>query len=436
MNFPDSIVALASGRLPAGIAVIRLSGTATRFALETICGSVPAPREAVYRSLKDQEGRLLDRGLVIFFPGPASFTGEDVAEFHVHGGKAGVAALISRLTSLPGVRQAEAGEFTRRAFLNGKLDLAQTEALADLIDAETEAQRRFALRNAEGAQGRLYSSWRERLLHARAMIEAEIDFADEDDVPGSVAQAVLDDLAALGREIQAHADGYSAVEIIRDGYEVVILGAPNAGKSSLLNALAKRDVAIVADEPGTTRDLLEVSLELGGLYVRLVDTAGLRDADGTVEKIGIERAKVRAQTARLVLLLEDMSSPIAVLGDLPNVATLRIGTKLDLAPTSNRHYDVTISTRTGEGLENLVRQIASRAAAAAGAYGQVLPSRLRHVELLKEASRFLQQGLDHQERELQAEAFRLAADHLGRIVGSTDVEDMLDVIFSKFCIGK
>ncbi len=331
MNFVDSIVALSSGRLPAGIAVIRISGAQTRFALETIAGGVPKPRTTVYRRLMAEDGSIIDQGIALFFPGPASFTGEDVGEFHIHGGRATASALLERLTGIKGVRHAEPGEFTRRAFLNGKLDLPQTEALADLVTAETEAQRRFAVRNADGAQARLYESWRNRLIRARAMIEAEIDFADEDDVPGSVAKSVMADMALLAGEIETHAGGYATAEIIRDGFEVVILGAPNAGKSSLLNALARRDVAIVTDEPGTTRDLIEVSLDLDGLLVRLIDTAGLRDHAGPVEMIGMERARQRARNANLVLHLEDMAAPTSIDAGLDALAPVwKVGTKLDL----------------------------------------------------------------------------------------------------------
>lgn len=438
MIFGDSIVALSSGRLPSGVAVVRLSGPKTRFALETIVGEVPPPRQAVYRPFVGEDGEAMDHGIVLFLPGPGSFTGEDVAEFQLHGSRATVSALLSRLTGMEGVRHAEAGEFTRRAFLNGKMDLPQTEALADLINAETEVQRRFALRNADGLQGRLYEDWRRRLIHARAMIEAEIDFAEEEDVPGSVAGRVVDEVAALADEIGTHAGSYRTAEIIRDGFEVVILGAPNAGKSSLLNALARRDVAIVTDEPGTTRDLLEVSLDLDGLVVKFVDTAGLRDGAGRVEAIGIERARLRAKKAHLVLLLEDMADPLPVEADFGSVPLLRIGTKRDLAPVSDKgEYDLTLSSVTGEGLPALVKEVADRARAAVTAGGDVLPSRLRHVDLLREAETFLRRLPDHEgERELQAESLRLAADRLGRIVGTIDVEDLLDVIFSQFCIGK
>ncbi|RWN45600.1 MAG: tRNA uridine-5-carboxymethylaminomethyl(34) synthesis GTPase MnmE [Mesorhizobium sp.] len=439
----DSIVALSSGRLPAGVAVIRISGPQTRFVVETIAGGMVKDRVAVLRRFTAPDGTVLDNGLVVFFPGPASFTGEDVAEFHVHGGRAVVVRMLETITGFDGVRHAEPGEFTRRAFLNGKVDLVETEALADLVNAETEAQRRFAVQNAEGVLSELYLGWRRRLIHARAMIEAEIDFADDDDVPGSVSDTIWFDVKTMIGEIDRHIAGFRAAEIIRDGFEVVILGAPNAGKSSLFNALARRDAAIVTDEPGTTRDLLEVTLDLQGLRVRLTDTAGLRDAPGKVEAIGIEKARAKAHGADLLLLLQDIANPRDV-GELPTVApTVRVGTKLDLledraASDATEDYDLVISVKNGTGVEELLEEIGRRAAEAAGSFGDVLPSRLRHVELLGAANSYLVRATDGQTvgQELRAEELRLAADRLGRIVGAIDVEDMLDVIFSQFCIGK
>ncbi|RTM10724.1 MAG: tRNA uridine-5-carboxymethylaminomethyl(34) synthesis GTPase MnmE [Hyphomicrobiales bacterium] len=436
MTSKDSIVALSSGRPPAGIAVIRMSGPKTRFVVETIAGPGVKDRFTTLRKLMAPDGSVIDHGLVLFFRGPASFTGEDVAEFHVHGSRAVAAKMLDTITGFEGVRHAEPGEFTRRAFLNGKLDLVETEALADLVGAETEAQRRFAIRNAEGAQSALYASWRQRLIHARAMIEAEIDFADEEDVPGSVSDAVWSDVARMIDEIGRHLQGFKAAEIIRDGFEVVIVGAPNAGKSSLFNALARREVAIVTDEPGTTRDVLEVMLDLNGMMIRVVDTAGLREAAGKVEAIGIERARARAGEADLVLLLEDIAAPVST-GDIPaGVPLLRIGTKADLGAVPAREYDLAISSTTGAGLSGLLDEIGRRATLAIGDMGDVLPSRLRHVELLAEAQDFLSAAAMGLSQELRAEELRLATDRLGQITGAVDVEDLLDVIFSQFCIGK
>ncbi|RWI22764.1 tRNA uridine-5-carboxymethylaminomethyl(34) synthesis GTPase MnmE [Mesorhizobium sp.] len=436
----NSIVALSSGRLPAGVAVIRISGPQSRFVVETIAGSMVQNRVATYRQFRAPDGSVLDSGLVVFFAGPNSFTGEDIAEFHVHGGRAVVAKMLEVIAGFDDVRHAEPGEFTRRAFLNGKVDLVETEALADLVNAETEAQRRFAVQNAEGVQSELYLDWRRRLIHARAMVEAEIDFADEDDVPGSAAETVWLDVRAVIEEIEHHVQGFRAAEIIRDGFEVVILGAPNAGKSSLFNALARREAAIVTEVPGTTRDLLEVVLDLEGMRVRITDTAGLRETPGRIEAIGIERARSKAGTADLLLVLEDMVEPVPI-GAIPDdVPALRIGTKADLLGDESlaMHYDSVISTRDGTGLAELLAEIGQRAAAQVGQAGDILPSRLRHVELLNETMGFLCAAVKGEDRgqELRAEELRLAADRLGRIVGAVDVEDMLDVIFSQFCIGK
>jgi tRNA modification GTPase len=442
MIFGDSIVALSSGRLPAGVAVIRVSGPHSRFVVETIAGVMPAERTAAYRKLVTSKGEILDRALVLFFVGPNSFTGEDVVEFQVHGGPAVVAAILRTITALPGLRSADPGEFTRRAFLNGKLDLVQTEALADLVNAETEAQRRFALRNADGAQSTLYADWRRRLIHARAMIEADIDFADEDDVPGSVANTVWSDVSRLAGEIAEHVKGFATAEIIQDGFDVVILGAPNAGKSSLFNALARREAAIVSDEPGTTRDLLEVLFDIEGFKVRITDTAGLREGAGKVETIGIERARAKGGRADLVLALEDMSNPARVDTDWLTVPTIRVGTKLDLIGTAGCRaaagYDMCVSAVSGDGLAELVEALGRHASERVTGSSDVLPSKLRHVELLEETIGHLQSALagEGQALELRAEELRLAADRLGRIVGSVDVEDLLDVIFSQFCIGK
>lgn len=439
MRFSVSIVALSSGKLPAGVAVVRLSGSGTRFALETILGASVPEREAMLRRLKQSDGSLIDTGLVIFFPGPASFTGEDVAEFQVHGGKAVVSALLRTLTAIDGIRHAEPGEFTRRAFLNGKLDLVETEALADLINAETESQRRFALLNASGAQSELYDGWRRRLIHARAMIEAEIDFADEDDIPGSVADSVWSDMRKLSNEITGHVSGFHAGEIIREGFDVVILGAPNAGKSSLFNALARREAAIVSDEPGTTRDLLEIVLDLHGLKVRLTDTAGLREQAGTIEGIGIQRARNRAQSADLIVALQDVTVAPADI-ELPSgPRLLRVGTKMDLLAAETKAedaFDLVVSAKTGAGLDQLLETLGELADGASGAAGSLLPTRLRHVELLEEGRAFIERAIVQTDLELQAEDLRLAAERLGRIVGIVDVEDLLDVIFSQFCIGK
>lgn len=436
--FRDTIYALSSGGLPSGVAVIRLSGPQAASVLETMAGGLPSPRKAELRKLVDDDGAQLDRALVLYFSGPASFTGEDCAELHVHGGKAVVAAVLASLSGKPGLRAAEAGEFTRRAFLNGKLDLTSAEGLADLVSAETEAQRRLALINAEGGQHELYENWRSRLLHARAMIEAELDFADESDVPGSVSDMVWADIAALQKEMINHIDGYRAAEIVRDGFRVVLVGAPNAGKSSLLNALARRDVAIVTDVAGTTRDLVEVALDLDGLKVLVTDTAGMRQSTDVVERIGIERARQAAREADLVVELVDSAAPPADLDyDRAAGRHRRVATKADLAAPAGGQFDHVISVTSGEGLSALISDIAEQAKTAAAETTGVLPSRLRQIELVQSCQHHLKAAKDGaEELELQAEELRLAGDALGRITGAIDVEDLLGVIFAEFCIGK
>jgi tRNA modification GTPase len=440
MHFPDTIFALASGRPPSGVAVIRISGPAAREIMQGVAGSVPADRRAVLARFRSPRGDTIDRGLALFFAGPASFTGEDCAEFHLHGGRAVVAAMSETLSSFDKVRPAEAGEFTRRAFLNGKMDLVEAEALADLVAAETEAQRRFAIASAGGLQSALYAGWRTRIVHARAMIEAELDFADEGDVPGSVAMAVWADMERLVSEIDEHLRLYHRSEMLRDGYAVVIVGAPNAGKSSLLNALARRDVAIVTDEPGTTRDLVHVSMDLGGIKVVVTDTAGLRVGAGQVEAIGIERALQSVESADLVLLLEDLAAPIAV--TLPSRAggLVRIGSKADLVPAVaiGRSYDLLMSAVSGMGIDELLTLIEKRAAAATDTAGSVVPARARHVALLTAASKSLEAAVADPQAglEIRAEELRRASETFGRIAGTVNVEEVLGVIFSEFCIGK
>lgn len=437
--FRDTIFALSSGGLPSGVAVVRLSGPHVREVVRSIAGIVPPPRHTALRPITDMTGRVLDRGLVIFFEGPASFTGEDCAELHLHGGKATVVAILGVLGGFAGLRSAEAGEFTRRAFLNGKIDLTGAEALADLVAAETEAQRRLAWSNAEGGQRALYESWRGRLLHARAMVEAELDFADEADVPGSVSDRAWADMAVLAQEIVNHVDGFRAAEIVREGFRVVLAGPPNAGKSSLLNALARRDAAIVTDVPGTTRDLVEIALDLDGTKVVVTDTAGLRRTEDNVERIGVVRALGAAERADLILLLFDPSAPQAGF-PIPDwrAPILRVATKSDLQAAEPGSFDHAISSRTQQGLPELIAVVAAAAKLATASSETTVPSRLRHVELLRQARMHLDRAVAETDSglELRGEELRLAGDALGRITGAVDVEELLGLIFSEFCIGK
>ena len=327
----DTIVALASGRPPAAIAVIRLSGPRAAETVRALCGRLPPPRRAsLARFRAPLSGEILDEGIVLFLPGPGSPTGEDVAEFHVHGGRAVVAALLDALTALPGVRLAEPGEFTRRAFFAGRMDLAAVEGLADLVAADTDAQRRQALAQASGVLGARVGLWRSHILAARALAEASLDFADEDDVAADALEQARAGAAALRGEIAAALAESSGGERLREGFRVVVLGPPNAGKSSLVNALARREVAIVTEEAGTTRDLIEVHLDLGGFPVIVTDTAGLREAAGLVEAEGIRRARARAEDADLVLWLSPADAPADPPADLPPAPLQVVVTKADL----------------------------------------------------------------------------------------------------------
>ncbi|MGV1014356.1 MAG: tRNA uridine-5-carboxymethylaminomethyl(34) synthesis GTPase MnmE [Methyloceanibacter sp.] len=460
MTSADTIIALASGAGRAAVAVIRISGARTRDVLEALCGTLPEPRHASLRKLRDPRGgALLDRGLVLWFPAPASFTGEDMAELHVHGSRAVIREVIDAALTIPGTQLAEPGAFARRAFENGRLDLTEVEGLADLVNAETEAQRRQALAQAEGSLRALYEGWRAELIKAQALIEAGLDFADEGDVVADVqvkAEAIVRDLLAA---ISKHLSDKRG-ERLRDGFRVVIAGPPNAGKSSLLNALARRDVAIVSEEAGTTRDAIEVHLDLGGIPVLLIDTAGLREAAGAVEAEGVARARAHAEAADLVLWLVDATAPQwtpppgflvsgsgrvsdaipSQIGAIPSqINAISVLNKRDLAPEMTPPESVAaISAKTGEGLDVLLKSLEQRAiSATASDAGAPLLTRTRHRTELDAAhsalARFADKSLIP---ELKAEELRVAARHLGRLTGHIDVEDVLGAIFAEFCIGK
>ena len=436
----DTIVAPASGAGPAAIAVIRISGPKTRDVLDAFCGGVPVPRHASLRDIGPPECSLLDRGLVLWFPGPASFTGEDMAELHVHGSRAVVQEVIEAVLSLEGLRLAEPGEFAARAFINGKLDLRQVEGLADLINAETRCQRQQALQQAEGLASERYGSWRGGLVKAQLLVEAVLDFADEDDV----TVEALDAADATAKELLADLEEAlkRGGERLRSGLRIVIAGAPNAGKSSLLNAIAKRDVAIVSEEAGTTRDVIEVHLDLGGLPVTLTDTAGLREAQGKVEAEGIARALSRAEDADVVLWLVDATAPVWEPPDrLSAKRCVLVLNKVDLAPDvapPNDFVCIPVSAKTGQGLERLIEALEEEAALAtdAGA-GSPLITRARHRVELEAACEALRRFCaGPAPLELKAEELRIAARHLGRLTGEVDAEEILGAIFSEFCIGK
>lgn len=441
MTHSDTIFALSSGQGRAGVAVIRLSGPGAGAAVAALSAAPPGPpRTMVLRDLRGPDGAQIDRAMVVWFGAPRSVTGEDVVEFHVHGGRAVVAAVLGALAQVNGCRPAVAGEFTRRAFDNGKLDLTQVEGLADLIDAETEGQRRQALRQMEGALGALYESWRTRLMRALAHLEADIDFPDED-LPGHVPEALARDLAGLAGEMRAHLDDKGIGERTRGGIQVAILGAPNVGKSSILNRLAKRDAAIVAATAGTTRDVVEVQLDIAGLPVTLADTAGLRDAGDAVEREGIRRAERRAAEADVKIAVFDAQAwPYRdeATAAVVDAATLIVVNKVDLAKTTSDDVSVIgVSAATGVGFDDLIAALKARVGAVANDAVEAPPlTRLRHRQAVGEALSALTRASDAVAAELRAEDMRLAARALGRITGRVDVEDLLDVIFRDFCIGK
>jgi tRNA modification GTPase len=468
-----TIYALSTAPGRAGIAVVRISGKAAGETLLALCaGKLPPPRAAALRTLHDPgSGEVLDRALVLWFPGPASFTGEDMAELHLHGGRAVIAGVLSALGCL-GMRMAEPGEFTKRAFENGKLDLTEAEGLADLINAETAAQRAQALAQAGGALRARYEAWRAMLLQSMAYVEASLDFSDEGDISADAFNAAIPEVRALAAELdRALADGRRG-EIVRQGVQVAIVGAPNVGKSSLLNALAGREAAIVFDEPGTTRDVIEVALDLEGFPFVLRDTAGLRDTASPVEQEGIRRALAATEDADIILALIDASAPQPVplpLGEGTALHALRLVrasllpwgegqdegrnaktksvlfvlNKIDLVALRQPEEAagaIPVSAKTGKGLDPLKAALVDFARENYGGDEAPLITRARHREEIARARNALASFLacadagDHPE--LAAEHLREAADALARLTGRLDVEDVLGQIFSEFCIGK
>ncbi len=440
MNERSTIFALSSGHGRSGVAVIRLSGLAAADTLATMAGKLPGPRQASVRTLHAaRTSEPIDQALVLFFPAPASFTGEDVVELHIHGGPAVIARMLEELSAHPGLRLAEPGEFTRRAFENGRLDLTEAEGLADLIAADTEAQRRQALAQGSGHLRQILEGWRSDLVRALALIEAAIDFSDEADVPAEAMAPARIIATRLSETIRRHLDAGHRGEILRDGFRVVLTGYPNAGKSSLLNALARRDVAIVSSEPGTTRDAIEVRLDLDGLPVIVTDTAGIRPPEGAIEREGIRRTYARADEAGLVLWLTDGSEP----GRRPpadfasDQAPIIVATKCDLVGAGSGP-GLKVSALTGEGLDALTRLIAERARSTLPAGEPALVTRARHRQGLEHCGAALDRFLagPTADLELRAEDLRAAAMALGRLTGRVDAEHVLDEIFASFCIGK
>jgi tRNA modification GTPase len=420
----DTIFALSSGTPPAAIAVVRISGPGADPALLALGAPLPAPRRATLVTLR-ADGEVLDRALVMRFPGPNSATGEDVVELHLHGGRAVVAAVQEALGAVHGLRAAEPGEFTRRAFENGRMDLAEAEGLADLLEAETEAQRRAALSLAGGALSRQVEAWQGRLLGVAALVEAELDFDDEGDVQKVEESAARAGIAALAAEIASWL-ARPGVERLKEGVRVVIAGPPNVGKSSILNALVGREAAITSVIPGTTRDVIEAPLAIGGRPFLLIDTAGLRAAGDEIESIGIERARRSVEAADILLWLGEEA-------DAPSGAVI-VRSRRDIDGPDER-ADHSVSAVTGEGLDDLVRMLIQRSGQLLPKLGDVALNR-RHRAALAEAASALSEALEAGDPLIVAEALRGARLSLDRVTGRAGVEDMLDALFDRFCIGK
>lgn len=435
----DTIYALASGRGRAGVAVLRLSGPNSYSILRDLAGQsvCETPRRLDNVTLVSREtSTVLDQALAVFFQQPASFTGEDVVELHVHGGSAVIQAVLSELSTFAQARSAEPGEFTRRAFLNGKMDLTAAEGLADLVDAETEAQRQQALRQSGGEVADIYDGWRERLVKLMAYFEATIDFAEED-IPDDLLAQVAAQVATLHSDIGDALSDHRRGERLRDGISVAIVGPPNAGKSSLLNALVQREAAIVSDIAGTTRDVLEVHMDLGGYPVLFADTAGLRETSDTIEKEGVRRALQRFEHADLTLFIQPADEALDPHSrDVREQADVVVFNKMDQATAALSEDAHPLSVKTGEGLSGILSVIRDRVAQLFDSQEPALITRTRHREALQDCFDALTRFDVNASIELAAEDLRLAARALGRITGRVDVDELLDVVFRDFCIGK
>ena len=422
----DTIFALSSGQPPAALAVIRVSGPDASTALKGIAGSLPAPRQASLRTLRDREGTELDRALVLWFPGPATATGDDLAELHLHGGRAVVAAVEHALASYPGLRRAGPGEFTRRAFVNGRIDLAEAEGLADLLAAETELQRRQALALASGGLSAQVNGWRDDVLRAGAQVEALLDFGDEEDVQSPVE--FRSELSRLQREL-AQALAAPSAEALREGYRVVLAGPPNAGKSSLFNRLVEEEAAITNPLAGTTRDVLSRPVALGGIPFVFVDTAGLRECTSDqIEAIGIERARGELARGDLILWLgPEGEGGEGHVWEVESFSDQGGGKKL-----RPRH---SVSALSGDGLAGLRDDLIQTACGAMPGPNSVALNKRQHL-LLSEAHYALAEATASTDILITAEALRVARSAFDRLLGRAATEDMLDALFGRFCIGK
>ncbi|MBY0355503.1 MAG: tRNA uridine-5-carboxymethylaminomethyl(34) synthesis GTPase MnmE [Rickettsiales bacterium] len=445
VEFPETIFALATPSGRSGVAIIRLSGSHARDALHALgMDNTPPAREARLQWLRHPQNlEAIDQALVLFFPAPHSFTGEDVAELHVHGSRAVISDLLSLLAELPSLRLAEPGEFARRAFHHQKLNLPEIEGLADLIEAETASQRRQALRMMQGELSNRCTELRLRLLHTQAYLEAFLDFPDED-LPANVMETMHSEMQQVLQKIEALLLNARQSESIREGYRIALLGVPNAGKSSLLNALAQRDAAIVTDIAGTTRDVLEIRLNIGGYLVILADTAGLRDTDDPIEQEGVKRALAFAQDADLRLWLLDptqaASPQIGLLSD-KHAHDIILVTKSDCAPVSQEifqqaPYDCHISSTNPDQLDALIKMVSSRIMTNYMSLDDALLIRQRHNSALTEARQHIVIALNESDLTLKAESLRFAARQLAYVIGIVGAEDILDVVFSTFCLGK
>jgi tRNA modification GTPase len=434
----QTIFALSSGRPPSAISIVRVSGPKARTALAVLADKIPVPWMATRVLLRDANQQPIDDAVVLWFPGPASATGEDVAEFHVHGGRAVLAALFASLSAFADMRAAEPGEFTRRAFENGKLDLTEAEALDDLIHADTDRQRRQALRQLKGLLGDKARDWRARIIEASALVEAGIDFSDESDVPAELIAPALVKIKALLGEIEEVLAAQGQSERLREGLVVAIAGPPNVGKSTLMNQLARREVAIVSPHAGTTRDIIEVQLDLDGYPVTVIDTAGIRETDDPVEQEGVRRARARAAEADLILWLADAHDEKSLHAGAVPVWAVRNKIDLGERKPDAGNFDFQISASRGDGIRELIAALVLFTQNYFGSGEGGLIGRERQRKLLRQTADLLRRSISETGKgeEFVAEDLRAAAQSLGRLLGRVDVEDVLDAIFRDFCIGK